>query len=284
MANSLRPAATDSPHTEPATAWLFDVDGVLTDPERKAITEPAILDELARRLQAGEPVGLNTGRSLDFLAREVLSPLEQRMRDKSSLQNMIAIGERGGVWVVFDADGALRSHVDSSIPASQSLQRDVRALLQRPEFAEVMFYDETKQIMISTELMAGKSVAEYEAPQRLLVAELRELLARHHLERDFSIDPTRIATDLEHRELGKARGARMFVEMLEARGIHPRTYLCFGDSLSDYDMLAELVRLQRDVELIFVADSALLDGEDTRLVTFVRPFFDKGTLRYLQQH
>ncbi len=76
----------------------------------------------------------------------------------------------------------------------------------------------------------------------------------------------------------------MFVEMLEAKGIHPRTYLCFGDSLSDYGMLAELVRLQRNVALIFVADSALLDGEDTRLVTFVRPFFDKGTLRYLQEH
>lgn len=35
------------------TAWIFDVDGVITNPQEKRITEPEILDQIAKRLEKG---------------------------------------------------------------------------------------------------------------------------------------------------------------------------------------------------------------------------------------
>ena len=43
-------------------AWIFDVDGVITNPIEKRVTLSKIVDELIRRLKKNEPIGLNTGR------------------------------------------------------------------------------------------------------------------------------------------------------------------------------------------------------------------------------
>ena len=76
--------AHDQVARTPRTAWLFDVDGVLTDPERKIVAESALFDELIRRLTHGEPVGLNTGRSAEFIVAAVLDPLERHAPDRGS--------------------------------------------------------------------------------------------------------------------------------------------------------------------------------------------------------
>lgn len=76
-------------------AWLFDIDGVITHPEQKRVTEPRIIDEIIKRLQAGEPVALVTGRSLSWMIDRVVSPLEQKVNDKSLLTNFFGLGEKG---------------------------------------------------------------------------------------------------------------------------------------------------------------------------------------------
>ena len=48
-------------------AWIFDVDGVLTNPTEKKIVELQIFDKLIEILKSGDIVGLNTGRSLVFV-------------------------------------------------------------------------------------------------------------------------------------------------------------------------------------------------------------------------
>jgi hydroxymethylpyrimidine pyrophosphatase-like HAD family hydrolase len=280
--------AGDQPPTgdraTPTVAWLFDVDGVLTQPEHKTVREPALFAELIRRLARGEPVGTNTGRSLTFLSAGLLDPLEALVSDRRLLHGLIAIGERGSAWITYNADGARGEHVDAATPLSPALRDEVRALLQRPDLAVVMFFDETKRTMISTELRPGKTIVEYAEPQRALVAELHAMLARHGLADQYRVDPTSIATDIEYRGVGKAYGAAKFAAMLEQRGIRPARYVCFGDSLSDYDMLTALGARGDRAELIFVGEPAQLAGRDTRVVTFVQPLYAPGTLAYLRAH
>jgi phosphoglycolate phosphatase-like HAD superfamily hydrolase len=271
-------------HARPATAWLFDVDGVLTEPEHKTMREPALFDELIRRLARGEPVGTNTGRSLTFLGMGLLDPLEARVPDRRLLHGLIAIGERGSAWATYDAGGGRIEQVDPTTPFSPALRDEVRALLRRPDFAEVMFFDETKRTMISTELLPGKTVAEYVGPQRALVAELHAMLARHGLADQFRVDPTSIATDIEYRGVGKAYGATQFAAKLEARDVWPARYICFGDSRSDFDMLEALLARGDRAELVFVGDPEQLAGCDTRSVTFIQPRYAPGTLAYLRAH
>jgi hypothetical protein len=263
-------------------AWLFDVDGVLTDPERKVVTRPALFDELARRLRAGEPVGLNTGRSLEFVVERILEPLEAHVGERALLHRVIAIGEKGGAWVNYDADGVVEEQVDPDLAVPAELQVAVRTLVARPPYDELMFYDETKRTMISTELRDGMSVAEFTPLQVRLVAEMRELLARRGLTERFQIDPNRIATDIQHQHVGKALGAQRFVELLEGRSEVPERYICFGDSASDYEMLTGLLALGKRAELVFVGERELLSGKDARFVTFSELMCDEGTLEYLR--
>jgi hydroxymethylpyrimidine pyrophosphatase-like HAD family hydrolase len=61
-------------------AWLFDVDGVLTNPQEKKIVESKIIEFLIKILSSGELIGLNTGRSLEFVEKEVLEPLQNHLQ------------------------------------------------------------------------------------------------------------------------------------------------------------------------------------------------------------
>jgi len=268
----------------PRTAWLFDVDGVLTDPERKVVAEEALFDELLLRLAKGEPVGLNTGRSVPFIVEGVLEPLEARASDPHLLRDVIAIGEKGGVWIDYPASAPRAIHVDAGVAVPADLQAAVRALVARPPFAETMFYDETKQTMISVELRADTSIAAFAPRQRELEAALRTLLADHPRASELRIDPSRIATDIEDVRMGKGYAAAQYVTLLAARGIFPARFVCFGDSASDYAMLAELLRLGKPAELVFVGERHLLAGNDTAHVTFTAERCDRGTLSYLRAH
>lgn len=268
--------------TRPETAWLFDVDGVLTDPEKKRVTQPEMFNELIKRLEKGEPIGLNTGRSLDFMITEILNPLESTISDRSLLRNVFAVGEKGAAWVTYDDNGERTINVDSSVSVPQEIQDQVRELASQPPYSDIMFYDETKRTMVTVELKPDRTVAEFTAPQQGLTLALQTLLSKHHLEDNFKVDPTRIATDVENRHVGKALGARKFIELLGGRGIEPQEYIGFGDSASDYEMFEELNRLGKKSQFVFVGGREHLTGKDLTSVTFTEQLVDSGTLQYLQ--
>jgi hypothetical protein len=89
---------------------------------------------------------------------------------------------------------------------------------------------------------------------------------------------------MQNVHVGKALGARQFVELLRERGIGPRRFLVFGDSISDYDMAKELHRLGLLVEFVFVGGRELLDAKNTEafLVTFTQGDCDEATIEYLK--
>src|SRR3990167_214820 len=97
------------------TAWIFDIDGVVTNPTKKKVKKLQILDHIAKRLQQGEPVIFNTGRSLPWTI--------ERVNDKRVLENLFAAGEKGGTWLTFGQDGKIQQHKDGSISIPSSLQQ-----------------------------------------------------------------------------------------------------------------------------------------------------------------
>lgn len=274
---------------KPHTAWLFDVDGVITDPEQKRIKHPEIIDEIISRLQKGEPVAGNTGRSIGFVSERFLDMLEQKLQEqgleRSLLHNIYIIGEKGGTWLLYDENGERERYVNGSLvtPEFKKMQGEVRQLVQEG-FSDSMFFDETKQTMISVEMNDGKTVAEFQLRRAELAPLLQALLVQHNLGNAFRVDATRIATDVESSELGKALGARQFVEIIRERGIEPEQFRAFGDSASDYEMAQELHRLGLSVEFVFVGGRELLQEKNTELfpITFTQGHCDEGTIEYLK--
>lgn len=273
---------------KPSVAYLFDIDGVLTNPEAKSVEHPALFGELIRRLEQEKPIGLNTGRSLNFIVEKVLEPIEAMVPEKRLLQNIIGVGEMGGIWITYSDKGKRMVDIDKNLSVPQEIQDEVRALVNQLPYSETMFYDDTKRTMVSVELLsqeqrAGKSFEDFQASQRQLVEDLRALLARHNKERDFKVTATRIATDLDNVRVGKALGAHKFVDLLRAKRIEPRAFLGFGDSASDYEMYQELKRLGKQAQFVFVGGREHLAGKPEEGIIFTEEYVDKGTLEFLRQ-
>jgi HAD superfamily hydrolase (TIGR01484 family) len=274
---------------QPQKAYLFDVDGVLTNPHEKKVMHPEILDELTKRLEMGYPIGLNTGRSLEFVTTNILDPLEEKITEKKLLQNIIALGEKGCAWITYDDQNNRVSVVDEMIKVPEFIGEKIRSIVNTPPYCDVMFFDETKKTMVSLEVHTQqklveneKTFEEFKRIQKKLSEELDILLNEHQLQNEFKIDVTRIATDVENVHVGKALGARRFVELLAGKNIDPQEFLSFGDSPSDYEMFTELQQLGKKAQFIYVGESKDLEGKKLEDVIFTERKVDDGTSDFLK--
>jgi hydroxymethylpyrimidine pyrophosphatase-like HAD family hydrolase len=265
-------------------AWLFDVDGVLTSSTEKRVTQPEIFNQLIKRLENGDLVGLNTGRAIDFIITQILDPLEKQISNRSLLKNIYAIGEKGATWITFNEKGVKKIDIDPKISVPVEIQNQTRKLVSQPPYSEVMFYDETKKTIITIEINMGTSPNDFKELQSELVQPFQDLLNQNHLDEDFEIVLSRIAIDFQSKHVGKDLGARKFVELLTKDGNIPDKYICFADDTSDYEMLTELKRLGKDAKLVFVGEKEKLEGLDLTPVIFTSQPLDKGTLEYLQNN
>lgn len=283
-----------------AEALLLDIDGVVTNPSEKRITNEKLLDDFTERLQKGEVVGFNTGRSLEWMKQEVLQPLENKLAEKNLprelLRNIIAIGEKGGAWVTYSLDGAREEHIDPTIRIPEDLQNQIRNLLEYgykdPQTHDVtdfdtMFDDVTKQTMLSIEMHKGLSHEE-ESPFKLQQVVLKEavekILSRHPRGQEFKVDATTIATDIENTHVGKAHGADVFLNILKERKISVGQFLAFGDSKSDIEMAEELTKQNQHAMFVYVGKGNPWEGKSlpfTLDVTYAGQF-ENGTTAFIE--
>lgn len=264
------------------TCWIFDVDGVITNPQEKRITEAEILDQIIKRLQNGEPVALNTGRSIEWVKDRVINPMLEKIKDKKILKNFLAVGEKGGTWAEFDQNGDLIESKDDSISIPRDLQTQIRNLINT-DYAESMFLDESKLTMISTEMKDGYSLEDYRKKQQTLSHQLNALLADQGLADKFKVDSTTIAVDVENKYVGKHFAVKKIIEWLKSKGIKPQKYITFGDSFkSDIPMAEELNSQGLPIEFVYVGKENIDTSNFPFPITRTVNHFGNGTLEYLK--
>lgn len=268
-------------------AYIFDVDGVVSHPGEKRPTIEGVLEAISDKLAKNEPVALNTGRSLNWMIERVIAPLVLKIEDKQSLQNFFAVGEKGGTWLTFNEDGRMEMHKDESISVPSELQDRVKRLVE-DEFSDTTFYDDSKQTMISTEMIDGLSDEDreqrYRPAQHRIVQRFEELLNERGIQENFKVDPTTIATDIENKHVGKDFAVRRVLAWLSSKSIKPKKFIAFGDSKSDVPMAEELHRQGLSVELVFVGNKSHINPTEYSFpVTVTRAEYEQGTLEYLNQ-
>lgn len=230
---------------------LLDVDGPISSPVTRTISEPGLGQSLTTLANAGIPIAFNTGRSDDFLLQEVLPVMQHYGLDPAA--PVWGISEKAGSWFSF-ADPS-QIVIDRELELPRQLRDDLRTLLQT-KFADLAFYDETKHTMVSFEQRTNISNEHFLARRDTMDLAVGELIASHGLayvwegrpdrnwappghqgEATVRIDPTIIATDIEHVGTGKDTGASRFVRLLtEAQVPVPTTWRTMGDSRTDYAM------------------------------------------------
>jgi hydroxymethylpyrimidine pyrophosphatase-like HAD family hydrolase len=234
----------------PRLGLLLDVDGPIASPLSRTIAIPSIIEDLVALAAEGIPVVFNTGRSDAFIREQVVGPL--LAGGLAAGGRVHAVCEKGAVWCSIGpqfADGMGELTVAEDLALPRDFADEMRDLV-RDEYADLVFFDETKRAMVSIEQLVEVENAAYLARQPAFDAQAMAALERRGLgvrrlddvrpdERgavDWRVDPTIISTDIESDRSGKDLGAERALELLAEDGALPLEWRTVGDSRSDYAM------------------------------------------------
>ncbi|MDR6891831.1 HAD hydrolase family protein [Falsarthrobacter nasiphocae] len=260
-------------------ALLLDVDGPIASPESRRV-RPEITDALTRLSQAGTPLVFNTGRSDAFISQTVLPGLTVG----SEGAPIHAICEKGASWFTLTSSRESELHVDESLVLPEALRSEIRDLTG--EFADFMFFDETKRAMISVEQNTDVRNELYQRVQAGFDQKAAEAVERHGLSDRVRLDPTIISTDIEDSRVGKDLGADRALELLRADGLDPADYVwrTVGDSRTDYAMADRLHELGLTVAHVDVRPSdGIPEGRPYEVLTYEGLLHDDAGLAFLEE-
>ncbi len=240
----------DGEVTAPRLGLLLDVDGPIASPVTRTIAISSIVEDLVALAVEGIPIVFNTGRSDAFIRSEVVAPLLAGGLPEGA--RVHAVCEKGAVWCSIgpqyeDGTGEISVADDLALPRDYA---DEMRELVRDEYADLVFFDETKRAMVSIEQRVEVPNATYLARQAEFDAKAMDALVRRGLgvrrldevrpaadgSVAWRIDPTIISTDVESDRSGKDLGAERSLELLAADGELPVSWRTVGDSRSDYAM------------------------------------------------
>jgi len=260
------------PVTASPLGLLLDVDGPIASPDTRTISSPSIVGDLIRLAAGNVPIAFITGRSAHFIREEVVAPLLAAGLPDD--MRMYGVCEKGAVWFPITAAGMGDVVVDDSVALPDAVVSRIRDLVNS-DYADTMFFDETKLAMISVEQRTDVDRATYHAAQESFNAAAYAILIEHGLgvrfgaesspDADgavpFRIDPTIISTDIESVDLDKDHAAQRALAFFAETGELPRVWRSVGDSRSDYLMADHLHAAGYDVAHVDVRPS---DGILTR--------------------
>jgi hypothetical protein len=276
---------------------LLDVDGPIASPITRTIAEESIVEDLVTMAAAGIPIAFITGRSDTFLREQVMTPLfASGLADALRAEDarMFAVFEKGAAWSAITADGMAEVTVDSSVALPAEVVDDVRRLVTE-QFADTMFFDETKRAMISVEQRTDVDSDTYRAAQEAFNDASFDLVSSHGLGvryRDrsrpdsggdvpFRLDPTIISTDIESVLLDKDRGAERALDYFALSGDLPRLWRSVGDSRSDYLMADHLHAAGYDVAHVDVRPADGVLERPYQIVTLGDAIHDEAGAAFL---
>lgn len=265
------------------TAWMFDVDGVATDPETKQLDRDEISEFIADRIKAGEPVGLITGRALKWVMDRVVPKIKNRISDTTQLSNFYVSGEFGGSYTVWYS-GIEKHYVDPEIRVPKEIIEESVEALSR--YTDTHNLDPDKETMVSLEMNDGLTVAEFKPKQLELAEKLKPIIAKHDHEGQFEVHVDRIATNIRDKRANKYYAAEQFVKWATGEGKKtPQMYFSFGDSKSDTEMPKQLSKMNLPHQFVFVGGRDQLAGEEFDFpVQYTENHCDEGVVEFISKY
>ena len=276
--------ATEIPESKPTeekketertvrSAVFIDLDGPIVAPKSREVNMEPIA-EIARLLQEGIPVAANTGRSLEWVSTNIKlrEYFDTHGINPSYLKNFLVVGEKGAVHYEFDEKGNPIMKTESEYSMPQDLQDTVKAIVNKYSYA--MFYDKTKQTMISVEMIPDYDIEQFKIDQGLLVGDLNSILEHRNAQNKYRVSPTKIATDIEDKRVGKDLGARVIIDWMTRKGIKAASVTAIGDSTEDEKMAEEASRQGIPTTFYYVGDGELPGQQDYKVVNTEKKFTD----------
>lgn len=254
---------------------VFDLDGVITNPENSNVNS-SLVEQMYFHLKAGYKIAVNTGRSYDWVEKNLVNYLKSQ-GDDTIFERLIIVCEKGGEMVtITPTDTRIMPSRFALDKQDYDITKSVTDALM-PKLT-TMFWDDTKRTMATIEKLPKADLATFHLEQKILTSALTSKLHNDSIR----IDATTIATDVESIEAGKYAGAELIFEWAKQNFPEIDSFVCYGDSISDYDMARCFASYSANVTFVYVGKKSdeIKVAENIRLVVTAQKF-DQGTLEYL---
>lgn len=236
---------------------VFDLDGVITDPETSKVNEE-VLKRIASDLKQQRAVAFNTGRPYEWVTEHVIPGL-RAYSSPEELERLLVVAEMGGVLGTFQ-NGELCITLDQTLSLPGAFIEDIERLLDKQiadgeRYADYVTWDGLKKTMGTIVKWEHVRLADFNRIRPLLATDLEKLMEQHQLT-DFIIGQTTIATDIQHKTAGKHKGAQQVLAWLQEKQLQPQAFYAFGDSISDKAMAEEFAATGAKTIFVFVGAPA----------------------------
>lgn len=269
-------AAMESSNVPVRPLYVFDLDGVITNPQNSQVNQE-VLRHILRLLRSGAPVAVNTGRSYAWVEQN-LNRYVCKQSDATLLQNYIVVCEMGGETVTWqDGVPRLRSNRFALSPEVQVRTQAIFAAHSAE--LDSMLWDDTKRTMATIEKRPTADLATFHHQQNILAEYLRSELSGANV----YVGTTTVAVDVQSPQAGKHAGAELILEW--ANGLKPTanySFISIGDSLSDYDMAHYFAEQGMASTFVYVGRTpqALPAHNKVRIITPTKSYAE-GALEFL---
>jgi hydroxymethylpyrimidine pyrophosphatase-like HAD family hydrolase len=261
------------------TVFVFDLDGVITDPTTTTVDTTAI-GRIHQLLENGRHLAINTGRSFVWVKENLLSVLE-KLDTAQHFDRLLIVCEKGGECIEWQAEQFVPRPSRFALP--KDLQEQAHQLLEthKDRFTS-MFWDDTKLTMASYEKYPDAPMQQFTEEQRQLETLLHDTFSGQHIK----LVPTISALDIELPEAGKHAGAELIHAWI-AEQTHrtDQAFISFGDSKSDYEMARYFAEQGNSSTFVFVGlrDITFNESLDVELLRTTASFA-AGTREYFEAH
>ncbi|NCN45470.1 MAG: hypothetical protein COU63_02905 [Candidatus Pacebacteria bacterium CG10_big_fil_rev_8_21_14_0_10_36_11] len=265
--------------TQKNNLWVFDIDGVLTDPISKKVDNPAIFSFLNKRLSNNIPVLLNTGRSSDWVIKNICKYIDKKLSKKM----FFCVCEMGAVILKTDQDGNYTSKITENNIIPIQLKNTVQSIVDCI-YHDSMFVDQSKKAILTIEMMKGFPLEKYRLEQSKLKATIDIILKNYYPSIHIRPSSSTIAIDIKPQNFDKKLGAFKIYKWLNEHHFILKNQLkiiCFGDSVSDMQMSDFFSEKGLMTEFVFVGESKHYLNALYPVFTTSKKYTD-GALEYLQ--
>jgi hydroxymethylpyrimidine pyrophosphatase-like HAD family hydrolase len=260
-------------------AWVFDIDGVLTDLETREVSQELLL-VISKINTLKEPVAFVTGRSFTWVKERILGQLAKYSNIDLSL--IFCSCEKGGVRVFFE-DSQTRIEINEKLVVPKKIQESLKILLEE-EFSKVMFYD-PKLTMATTEAREDVANVEFRKQQKILDRKLQNIVNKYNLSKSLKLDSASIATDIESVNVSKKIGAADFLQWLTGKSTNPDHFYTFGDREADIEVPVFLYLQGHRVTCVFTGGETELKKHDYPFELIITSrLYDQGAVNFFRDH
>lgn len=258
---------------------ILDFDGVISSlKEKKASSK--IINHIYQELVRDIPIAINTGRSIETVLEKAINLFTKNKSDKSFLNNLLIVGEKGGTWMTFASNGNALEHIDSALKMPQYLIRETTNIINL-YFPHSMFLDQTKKTMISTEMHDGYSIRSYLEDQKLLLPKILKFIKDNQLDNHLKAEPSQIALDIQDKKAGKHLGVKRLMNWLKDKKLQVNSFTTIGDNESDVKMAQELYENHFPVTHVHVGGKKIEQKYPFKIQTTVK-LYEQGTEEFLR--